>query len=83
MLFRSAAIRACQLSAGGGVGPEWDLPLSQLLCPTVTINLTADPMSLIRFRKLQNAFWRGAKVPAIIVVPGSHGTPLASVTVIQ
>jgi hypothetical protein len=76
-------VRACLLHTSRRRGPVHDVLLSQLLSPTDTLDLLADPQALIRFRKLENAAWRGVILPAIIIVPGSQGFPIAGVRIIQ
>jgi hypothetical protein len=76
-------IRACLLDPSGTLGPQFDVPLSQLLSRKVTLDLRGNPVWLIRFRRLQNALLRGVPVPPIVLVRGSHGTPIAQVKVMQ
>jgi hypothetical protein len=77
------SIRAQLMDPSGVFGPEFDVPLSQLLCRKDTLDLRGDPRWLILFRLLQNAYWRGVPVPPITVVSGSRGTPIAQVKVLQ
>ncbi len=78
-----STIRAKLFDVAGPFMAEIDVPLSQLLSPKDTVDLTASVAELIRFRLAQNAFYQGTPVPPIEIVAGTRGYPLSSVQVLQ
>src|SRR5262249_20261123 len=77
------SIRAQLMDPNGTLGQEFEVPLSQLLSPKDTLDLRGNANWLIRFRLLQNAYWRGVPVPAITIMAGSRGTAVDQVKVLQ